>query len=71
MIWEEQQILDFLSSQPDAFFSRREIARKAAKRAFFEENPNWANPILENLVNQRLVIQDAAGYYSIKPERER
>jgi hypothetical protein len=66
MSWEEQQILDFLASAPESFFSRREIARKSVKRAFFDENPTWANPVLEGLMNKNLVVQDAAGYYGYK-----
>jgi hypothetical protein len=70
MTWEEQQVLDFLSSQPGTFFSRREIGRKAVKRAFSEENPNWINPVLEGLLNKGDVIQDAAGYYGLNQDKK-
>ena len=69
MTWEEQQVLEFLAGQPDTLFSRREIARKSVKRSFFEENPNWINPVLETLVNKKEVVQDAAGYYGINKDK--
>jgi hypothetical protein len=68
MSWEEQQILDFLATSPDSFFARREISRKAVKRRYLEENPEWVTAPLEALVQKRLVQQDAAGYYGyVKP----
>ena len=66
MTYEELAIMNFLKGSPDAFLSRREIARKALKRIVFEENPHWADAPLASLVDQDLVAQDESGHYKIK-----
>ena len=50
MTYEEQLILSFLGGSPEAFFGRREIARKAVKRALYEQNQHWADAPLASLV---------------------
>ena len=66
MTFEEQAILSFLGGSPGAYVARREIARKALKRAVFEENPHWADAPLSALVDRRLVEQDESGHFRIK-----
>jgi hypothetical protein len=66
MTYEETAIIDFLKGAPDSFVARREIARKALKRAVFEENPHWADAALSSLVDQAAVEQDDSGHYRIK-----
>ena len=58
--------MTFLRGSPDAYLARREIARKALKRALFEENPHWADAPLASLVDQDLVEQNESGHYKIK-----
>ena len=48
------------------FLARREIARKALKRALFEENPHWADAPLVSLVDQDLIEQNDSGHYRVK-----
>ena len=69
MTYEEMAIMDFLRGHSDAFVARREIARKALKRAIFEENPHWADAPLAALTDQRLVEQDDSGHYRIKKQQ--
>ncbi len=66
MTYEETAILTLLRSSPNVYLARREIARKALKRAVFEENPHWADVPLVSLVEQGLVEQDESGHYRIK-----
>jgi len=63
---EEQCILEFLKSAPEAFFSRREIARKAVKRSEYEENRNWVDQPLAALVGRKLVEMDGGGAYRLR-----
>ena len=58
--------MNFLRSNPDSFIARREVARKALKRAIFEENPHWADAPLSSLVDQDLLEQNESGHYRIK-----
>jgi hypothetical protein len=66
MTYEETAIVNYLRGSPDDYVARREIARKAVKRAVFEENPHWADAPLSSLVDQRLVEQDGSGHYRMK-----
>lgn len=65
MTSEESIILDFLKGRPESAFAKREIARKAAKRTVFEENPHWVDAPLASLVSQNLVQIDDNGNYHI------
>jgi hypothetical protein len=66
MTYEETAIMNFLKGNPDGYVARREIARKALKRAIFEENPHWADASLTALADQGLVEQNDSGHYRIK-----
>lgn len=68
---EEQQIVNYLQTSPESFFGRREIARRAVRRRVFEENPNWADTPLNNLLLQNIIEQDANGLYRLKQEEDR
>lgn len=66
MSYEESAIMNFLQGSASDYVARREIARKALKRAIFEENPHWADAPLASLVDQGLVEQNESGHYKIK-----
>ena len=66
MTYEELAIVNFLKGSPDSYVARREIARKALKRAVFEENPHWADAPLGALADQGAVEQNDSGHYRIK-----
>ena len=68
--YEAQLIVNFLKTAPEAFFSEREIARKAGQKGQFRANPDWAKPILFRLANEDVIQTDAFGHYRIAPERE-
>jgi len=65
MTTEEFEIVAYLKQAPDAFFSRKEISRKARRRDEFEENPHWAAAPLNSLVLQGVVEQNANGHYKL------
>ncbi len=68
MTYEELAIVSFLTGNPGVYVARREIARKALKRAVFEDNPHWADASLAGLVDKGLVEQDESGHYAVKKE---
>src|SRR5262245_54075059 len=68
--YEAQLIVNFLKTAPEAFFSEREIARKAGQKGQFRANPDWAKPILFRLANEEIIQSDAFGHYRLTPERE-
>ncbi len=67
MTEEEILVLRFLQESPDAFFTRREIARRAVKRKVFEENPRWADAAIGALVGRGMIEEDASGRCRFKP----
>jgi hypothetical protein len=66
MTHEELAIINLLRGSPESYVARREIARKAMRRAVFEENPHWADAPLAGLVDQGVVEQNDSGHYKIK-----
>jgi hypothetical protein len=66
--YEALLIVNFLKTAPEAFFSERQIARKAGQKGQFRDNPDWAKPILFRLVNEEIIQTDAFGHYRIAPE---
>jgi hypothetical protein len=70
MTQEETLVMNFLQERPESAFSRAEIARKAAKRNVYEEDPHWVDVPLASLVAQELVEFDNSGNYRIpKPDK--
>lgn len=67
---EEQHIVDFLKGSPDTFFARKEIARKAVKRTFYELNPRWVEAPLASLVYKEIVETNDSGYYRLNTGNE-
>ena len=68
--YEGQLIVNFLKTAPEAFFSEREIARKAGQKGQFRLNPDWAKPLLFRLAKENIIQTDAFGHYRIAPEPE-
>lgn len=68
MTEHSQCILEFLRANPETFFNRKEIARKAVHKSEYEENPHWATASLAGLVNEGHVEMNDSGHYRIKTE---
>lgn len=68
MSHEEQIILQFLRENPETFFSRKEISRRAVKRVVYENNPRWADIPLAALVGRGLVEVNDQGCYRFKKD---
>ena len=66
---EEAIILGFLQANPESAFGRKEIARKASRRATYEENPRWADAPLNALVDKKLIELNDSGHYQFKQSR--
>jgi len=62
---EQQQVLNFLRSSPNACFSAMEISRRAGTRKQFEHEPRWAINCLRYLLDLKLVERDNRGHYKL------
>ena len=69
--YEETQIVDFLKGSPKSSFSAVEIAKKAAGRKAYDENPRWAAALLPKLRARDVLDMDADGKYRFVTEQER
>lgn len=64
----EQTIVTYLSTSPDSFFARKEIARRAVRRQVYEENQHWADAPLTCLVQQGIVEQNDQGLFRLSKD---
>ena len=62
-------ILQFMQSDSEAWYSRKEISRRAVSRKEFEENPQWATAALAGLMNDGIIETNPAGLYRITPPK--
>jgi hypothetical protein len=67
----EMQIIEFLKLNPDTFYARKEISRKACRRQDFDEDPHWASAPLSSLVAQGHVEQNTSGHYKLSDKYDR
>jgi hypothetical protein len=71
MTSEGLTILQFMECDTEAWYSRKEISRRAVNRQEFEMNPQWATAALANLLNEGVIETNAAGLYRITPPKKR
>ncbi|HUA69341.1 MAG TPA: hypothetical protein VMA13_12400 [Candidatus Saccharimonadales bacterium] len=67
---DEREIYQFLKSWGTDFISAREICRRAGGRRRFNEEPEWAKPILLRMEERGIVESNASGHFRIKPVRK-
>ncbi len=70
MTHAEKIIISFLSKNPKAWFSKKEIARHAVRREEYEQNPRWADIPLRALVGRGIVEVDERGLYRLNPNAQ-
>lgn len=64
---DEKEVYNYMKTCAGQFVSGREIARRAAGKWRFRDDPNWATPILLRLVEKGILESDASGYYRLRP----
>lgn len=57
--------MNYLRANPETYFSRKEIAKRAVHRTVYEENPHWCVAPLNALVELQEVEQNEAGHYKL------
>jgi hypothetical protein len=62
---DQNAICLFLKTWPGQFVSRREICRRAGGKWRFREDENWAVPVLQRMVEDRLVESDDSGHFRL------
>jgi DNA-binding IclR family transcriptional regulator len=64
---DEREICTYLKTSPGQFIAPAEIARRAAGKKRFQQEPDWAARPLERLVERGLVDTDPTGRFCLKP----
>jgi hypothetical protein len=64
---DERQIYHFLKSFGNEFIGAKEIARRAAGKKRFYEDPEWAKVLLMRMAERGIVEGDTTGRYRVKP----
>ena len=62
---DQNAICLFLKTWPGQFVSRKEICRRAGGKWRFREDENWAVPVLQRLVEDRIVESDDSGHFRL------
>ena len=65
---DEREIIHYLQTWGNVYVSAKEICRRAGTKRRYHEDPDWAKPVLQRLVERKLLESDALGRYRIKPE---
>ncbi len=67
---DEREIYLFLKTYGADFVSAREICRRAGGRRRYEEDHEWAMPILLRMIERSIIETNAAGQYRVKPQKK-
>jgi hypothetical protein len=67
---DEREIFLFLKTYGADFVAAREICRRAGGRKRYEEDRDWAIPILLRMIERQILEANAAGQYRVKPKKK-
>ena len=64
---DEREIFRFLKSWGSQFVAPREVCRRAGGRRRFQEEPEWAKPVLLRMEERGIIESNTTGQFRIKP----
>jgi hypothetical protein len=67
---DERDIFQFLKSWGNQFIAAREICRRAGGRRRFNEEPEWAKPVLLRMEERGILESNATGHFRVKPVKK-
>ncbi len=67
---DEREVFDYLSTFGEQWVNAKEICRRASTKKRFNEDNNWAKPILHRMKEHHAIEGDELGRYRIKPEKK-
>ena len=68
---DENDIITYLKVWTGQYVSAREIARKAASKRRYENEPDWAVSVLGRLAEKGLVESDSMAHYRLVPDAKK
>jgi hypothetical protein len=66
---DEREIFEYLKTFGEDWVNAKEICRRAAGRKRFNEDPDWAKPILQRMKDRNVLEGDELGRFRIKPKK--
>jgi hypothetical protein len=64
---DERDIYEFLKAWGTDYIAAREVCRRAGGRRRFNEDPEWAKPVLLRMEERGIVESNSTGHYRVKP----
>lgn len=68
---EEREIFLFLKTYGPTHVAAREICRRAGGRRRYDEDHEWAKPILARMIERGILETNAEGQYRLKPRKKK
>jgi len=68
---EEREIFLFLKTYGVTHVAAREICRRAGGRRRYDEDHEWAKPILARMIERGILETNAEGQYRVKPKKKK
>lgn len=68
---EEREIFLFLKTYGPSFVAGREVCRRAGGRRRYDEDHEWAKPILARMVERGILETNAEGQFRVKPGKKK
>src|ERR1044071_5988921 len=68
---DEREIFRFLETWGNNFTHAKEIARRAGNKRKFNDDPEWAKPVLLRMTDRGILEMDIYGRFRIKPISEK
>ena len=67
---DEREIFNFLKTFGKDYVGVMEICRRAGGKRRFSEEPDWAKPILQVMLERGVLERDTSGRYRVKPKKK-
>ena len=68
---DERDIFNYLKTWGKEYVGVKEICRRASNKKRFNEEPEWAKPVLITMKERGIVESDLMGRYRIKPVKKK
>ena len=65
---DEREIFEYLQTFGEDWVAAKEICRRAGGKKRFNEDNNWARPILQHMKERSILEGDELGRYRIRPK---
>ncbi len=65
---DEREIFQFLKTYGKEYVNAKEVCRRACPKKRFNENPDWAKPILQSMAERGILESDGLGRFRVKPK---